>query len=211
MKMAKLLYIQASPRKDRSKSTHVATEFLKRYQYYHPDDRIQTVNVFHDELPAFDGLAVQAKYTILHEEKHTSQERQAWEAVEKVIADFKSADKYLLSVPMWNFSIPYRLKQYIDVLVQPGYTFKVDENGYEGLIKGRPILVIYSRGGVYSEDSGAAGFDFQKRYIEQILGFIGFENIQSIVVEPTLHGNPEDIEKVIQFSIEKTIEIAKDF
>ena len=95
--MAKLLYIQASPRRNLSKSTQVATEFLKSYWHAQPDDRIRTINVFHDELPAFDGLAVQAKYTILHGKDHTIEERGAWNAVEKVIADFKDADKYLLS------------------------------------------------------------------------------------------------------------------
>ena len=209
--MAKLLYIQASPRKSRSKSTHVATEFLKSYWHHHPDDRIQTVNVFHNELPAFDGLAVQAKYTILHGKEHTAEERHAWDAVEKVIADFKDADKYLISVPMWNFSIPYRLKQYIDILVQPGYTFTAGENGYEGLVKGKPLLVVYSRGGAYPAGSEAEAFDLQKKYIEQIFGFMGFKNIQSIVIEPTLHGQPEDIRKMIDASLEKVRSMAEKF
>ena len=209
--MAKLLYIQASPRRNRSKSTHVATEFLKSYWHHHPDDKIRTVNVFHNELPAFDGLAVQAKYTILHGKEHTAEERDAWDAVEKTIADFKDADKYLLSLPMWNFSIPYRLKQYIDILVQPGYTFTADENGYEGLIKDKPLVVVYSRGGAYPAGSETEAFDLQKKYIEQIFGFMGFENIQSIMVEPTLQGQPEDIEKMVQSSIEKAKEIAKEF
>ena len=209
--MEKLLYIQASPRGDRSKSTQVAGAFLDSCRKNYPDDEIRILNVFEEDLPAFDGFAVQAKYTIMHGKEHTAEERQAWDAVEKVIADFKDADKYLLSVPMWNFSIPYPLKQYIDIIVQPGYTFSADENGYEGLIKGKPILVIYSRGGVYSEDSGAAGFDLQKKYIEQILGFMGFENIQSIMVEPTLHGQPEDIQKMIDGSVEKARSIADVF
>ncbi|MBL7214256.1 MAG: NAD(P)H-dependent oxidoreductase [Phycisphaerae bacterium] len=209
--MAKLLYIQASPRRALSKSTHVAAEFLKSYWHAHQDDRIRTINVFHNSLPAFDGLAVQAKYAILHGKDHTVEERHVWNAVEKVIADFKDADKYLLSLPMWNFGIPYRLKQYIDVLVQPGYTFKVGENGYEGLVRGKPLLAIYSRGGAYPEDSPAEAVDLQKKYIELIFGFMGFENIQSIVVEPTLQGISEEVEKVIEASIEKARSMAEMF
>ena len=208
--MAKLLYLQASPRKDRSKSTQVATAFIDSYRESHPSDVVRALNVFEDDLPAFDGLAVQAKYTIMHGKEHTAEERQAWDAVESVISDFKDADKYLLSVPMWNFSIPYRLKQYLDLIVQPGYIFTADENGYEGLVKDKPLVVIYSRGGAY-EGTEAQAFDLQKKYIEQIFGFMGFENIQSIVVEPTLHGSPEDIEKMIGSSIEKAKAIAKDF
>ena len=55
----------------------------------------------------------------MHGQESSEDELRAWTRVEDVIADFKAADKYVLSVPMWNFGIPYRLKQYFDVLVQP--------------------------------------------------------------------------------------------
>jgi FMN-dependent NADH-azoreductase len=209
--MAKILYIQASPRKERSKSTQVAKVFLETYQQSHPDDDVETFNLFEADLPSFDGLKVQAKYTILHGKEHTQKERQAWDAVEKVINHFKSADKYVFSVPMWNFSIPYRLKQYIDLLVQPGYTFKVGKNKYEGLVKNKPVLVVYARGGAYPEGSGAEAFDMQRKYVELFLGFIGFEMIQSIIVEPTLQGGPEVTQAAINSAIEKANELAADF
>ncbi|MHC4287996.1 MAG: FMN-dependent NADH-azoreductase [Planctomycetota bacterium] len=209
--MQKLLYIQASPRKERSKSTQVASAFLESYQKSHADDTVETLNIFEEDLPSFDGLKVQAKYTILHGKEHTPEERQAWDAIEKIITHFKSADKYVLSLPMWNFSIPYRLKQYIDILVQPGYTFSVGENGYEGLVKNKPVLVVYARGGAFPEGSGMEAFDMQKKYMELFLGFIGFENIQSIVVGPTLQGEPSDIQTMLDASIQKARSLASNF
>ena len=209
--MQKLLYIQASPRKERSKSTQVASAFLESYQKSHADDTVETLNIFEEDLPAFDGLKVQAKYTILHGKEHTPEERQAWDAIEKIITHFKSADKYVLSLPMWNFSIPYRLKQYIDILVQPGYTFTFGENGYEGLVKDKPVFVVYARGGSFPEGSEREAFDVQKKYIELFLGFIGFENIQSIVVGPTLQGEPIDIQTMLDVSIQKARSLASNF
>ena len=117
--MAKLLYIQASPRAERSKSIAVGNAFVKTYQKAHPGDDVETLNVFKADLLAFDGLALQAKYTILHGKEHSQEELSAWKAVEAVIEQFTSADKYVFAVPMWNFSIPYRLKQYIDIKTQP--------------------------------------------------------------------------------------------
>ncbi|MHC4524767.1 MAG: FMN-dependent NADH-azoreductase [Planctomycetota bacterium] len=209
--MAKVLYIQASPRKERSKSTQVATAFLESYRQSHPNDTVETFNIFEEDLPSFDGLKVQAKYTILHGKEHTPEERQAWDAVERVITHFKAADKYVLSLPMWNFSIPYRLKQYIDILIQPGYTFTANENGYEGLIKGKPITVVYARGGTYVEGTEAEAFDMQKKYIELVLGFMGFQNIYSIVVEPTLQGDSNDIQRISDASIRKAQTLGSDF
>lgn len=210
--MSRLLYIQSSPRGERSHSIAVADAFIQAYRQKHPDDEIVTLNVFDASLPSFDGLAVQAKYMILHGQSHSKQEQQVWKNVEQVIDQFTSADKYVLAVPMWNFSIPYRLKQYIDLLVQPGYTFSYSqEKGYQGLIIGKPMLVVYARGGQYTSGSQTEAFDLQKKYMELIFGFIGFENIHSVIVEPTLQGGPEVAAAKQQDAIEKAKGMAVDF
>ena len=44
---------------------------------------------------------------------------------------FDAADRYLFSVPMWNAGVPYILKQFIDVVSQPGMVFGFDpDEGY---------------------------------------------------------------------------------
>ncbi len=210
--MNRLLYIQASPRGKHSYCIGVADAFIKAYKRKYPDDNIATLNVFDASIPNFDGLAVQAKYTILHGKPHSKEESQAWKDVEKVIEQFTSADKYVLAVPMWNFSIPYRLKQYIDILIQPGYTFSYNEDtGYQGLVVGKPMLVVYSRGGEYAAGSEAEVFDLQTKYLELIFKFIGFEDIRSVVVEPTLQSGPDVGIAKRQEAIGRIKEIAIDF
>ncbi len=210
--MSKLLYIQASPRVQRSHSIAVADAFIGAYERTHPDDEIVALNVFEVSIPNFDGLAVQAKYTILHGQSHSEEELQVWKNVEKVIEQFTSADKYVLAVPMWNFSIPYRLKQYIDLLVQPGYTFSYSEDtGYQGLVVGKSMLAVYARGGEYPAGSATEAFDLQTKYIELVFGFIGFKNIRSVVVEPTLQGGPDVAAVKRQEAINKAKEIAVVF
>ena len=210
--MSRLLYIQASPRVQRSHSIAVADAFIEAYERAHPDDKIVTLNLFDSSIPNFDGLAVQAKYAILHGQLHSKKEEQVWKSVEEVIEQFTSADKYVLAVPMWNFSVPYRLKQYIDLLVQPGYTFGYSEDtGYQGLVVGKPMLAVYARGGEYPAGSGTEAFDLQTKYIELIFGFIGFENIRSVITEPTLQGGPDVAEAKRQEAINKVKDIAPDF
>jgi len=210
--MSKLLHIQASPRTERSYSRAVTDAFVEAYRQSHPEDEVEVVDIFKMDLPAFDGTAVDAKYTILHGKEHSEQEAAAWKAIEDVIEQFKSADKYVIAVPMWNFGIPYRLKQYLDVLIQPGYTFAYSEEaGYSGLVTGKPVLTVYSRGGEYAENSEAAASDLQKKYMDLVLGFIGFENVKSILIEPTLAGGPETAKEQREKGIEKVRKEALDF
>ncbi len=53
-----------------------------------------------------------------------------------------------LPVTEGSACVRYRLKQNIDILVQPGHTFAVTEQGYEGLLGGRPVFVAYARAGL---------------------------------------------------------------
>jgi len=210
--MNKLLYIQASPQGKLSFSIKVADAFIKAYRARYPGDKIEKVNVFNEDLPPLDGFALSCKYKVLHGLEPSPDEKKAWKVVEKFISRFKSADKYVMAVPMWNFGIPYRLKQYLDVIVQPGYTFSFDpEKGYSGLVTGKPVLVVYARGGDYPEGTGGETLDFQKRYMDVILGFMGFTDIRSGVVQPTLMKGPDVAAQKVEETIAKVKEMLDGF
>lgn len=208
--MATLLHIEGSPRKERSASLQVARAFLQTYRATNPDDTVATLDVWAMDLPEFDGDTINAKYRILHGQEHTNEEAAAWQAVEDVFKAFNNADKYVFSSPMWNFGIPYKLKQFIDVVTQPGLAFHFSpETGYTGLVTDKPAVVICARGGTYSEPATKA-LDFQQPYLETLLRFIGFTEIQFVLIEPTL-GAPEQIESARNAAIEAAEAIAKRF
>ncbi len=210
--MAKLLHIQSSPQGERSYSLRAAKAFVDAYRQAHPKDTVRTIDLNNCDLPAFDGLALQAKYTILHGLAHSNEEKKAWQAVEKTIAEFTSADKVVISAPMWNFGIPYRLKHYIDVIVQPSYTFSYSpEKGYTGLVTGRPALLILARGGEYVAGEPSADPDIQKAYLKLILGFIGFRKIDSLLIQPTLMGGKDTAEERLKRAMAEAREKAKMF
>ena len=193
--MAKLLYIESSPRKARSKSIRVAEAFLDAYGTANPGDEVVKLDLWEKQLPEFDGFTIDAKYQVLHGQNFDADQQSAWQAVVDVCDEFKSADKYVISLPMWNFGIPYKLKHYIDVIAQPGQTFSFSpETGYAGLVTGKPVVTIYARGGAYGSDE-TSGMDFQKAYLQLLLGFIGFTDIREVIVEPTLAA-PDDVQAV---------------
>ena len=185
--MAKLLHIQSSPRGNRSASIAVAKQFIESYRAAHPGDTSETLDLWQAKLPEFDGATLDAKYAVLNGQAHSTEQLAAWAALVAIAAHFKSADKIVVSLPMWNFSIPYKLKHYIDLLTQPGLTFSYTASeGYQGLVTGRPLVLVYARGGAYGPGTGAEAYDQQSVYLKQIFGFIGFTNIREIYVESTL-------------------------
>ena len=209
--MGKLLHLEASPRKERSTSITIAKTFIGSYQASHPGDEVETWDLWAGSLPEFDGETVNAKYQILHGLQHSPEQASAWQAVTDMFNRFNPANKYLLSVPMWDFGIPYKLKPLIDVITQPGLAFSFSpETGYTGLVTGKLVAVIYTRGGEYSTSEQVRGVEFQRPYLETLLGFVGFADVQSVVVEPTL-GGPEDVDRVKSVAAEEAKRLAEQF
>jgi FMN-dependent NADH-azoreductase len=202
--MATVLYIQASPMGDLSFSNRAARAFFEAYREAHPEDIIEERDLWDPKLPAFDFLAASGKYKIMRGLDHSPEEARSWRNVIEAAEQLKAADKVMVSTGMWNFSIPYRLKQYIDIVVQPGLTFSFDpEKGYSGLVTGKPLQLILASGGEYPEGSPMAAFDFQKPYLEHIFRFIGFTDIRTLRVEGTLGpAGPDNLEKAKKALVE---------
>jgi FMN-dependent NADH-azoreductase len=209
--MTKLLHIQSSPRKQRSASIAVAQEFLAAYSEANPGDHIDNWDLWDTKLPEFDSATIDAKYQIMHGLDPSPEQAAAWKSVTAVFERFNSADKYVLNLPMWNFGIPYRLKHFIDIITQPGLAFSVSkETGYKGLITGKPITVIYARGGEYGSNEQLQAMDLQKQYIDLLLGFIGFTDIHTILIEPTM-GSPDKTSSARSSATEAARRIAAGF
>jgi len=203
--MHTILYIKASPRGPRSHSIAVADAFLEAYQEKNPDSLVKTKNLFEETLPAFDGPVLQAKYNVIHGLTHDPQELRSWQGVERYVNEIKSCSKLVMAVPMWNFSIPYPLKHYLDLVVQPGLSFGVNESGAFGLIEDKPVFVAYASGGQYPPGSKDLVMDHQKPYLEMILNYLGITDIRSVRVEATLDG-----EETVTERREKAFALARE-
>ena len=185
--MNKLLHIQASPRGPRSESLAIASTFLDTVRDTSPHLPIETFDLWDGTLPAFGPDAAAAKMAIFAGEEPQGAAADAWAAALATFRRFDAADGYLFSVPMWNGGVPYILKQFIDVISQPGQVFGFDpEHGYRGLLTGKKAAVVYTSA-VYGPDRGPAfGSDFQAPYLEDWLRWAGIQDITTIHFRPNL-------------------------
>ncbi|PZS29286.1 MAG: FMN-dependent NADH-azoreductase [Pseudonocardiales bacterium] len=185
--MTRLLHISSSPRGSASESLAIAERFLDSYREMHPDAEIDTFDLWDGSLPAFGPAAAAAKMAVFAGADPTGTEALAWQAARDTFDRFAAADKYLFTVPMWNHGVPYILKQFIDVVSQPGLVFSFDpEQGYTALLSGRKAAVVYT-GAVWGPDRVAGfGHDFQQPYFDDWLRWAGLTDITSIRFQPNL-------------------------
>jgi FMN-dependent NADH-azoreductase len=207
----KLLHIQSSPRGTRSHSLATAQAFIDAYREAHPGHAVETLDVWAADLPPFDGAALRAKYAVMGGSPHDTEEAQAWAGVRRIIEHFKSFDRIVISVPMWNFGVPYRLKHYIDLIAQPGETFGWSaERGYFGLVEGHKAVIVHSSAGDYRPGSGAEAIDFQRPYLEFVLKFFGFASVETLAVAPTA-ADPAVVDAAVTESLARARELARRF
>ncbi|MCI5097321.1 MAG: NAD(P)H-dependent oxidoreductase [Rhodobacteraceae bacterium] len=199
--MPKLLHIVASPRGADSKSNALAAEFVAAEQARTPNLSVDRLDLWAEDLPAFDGDPAAAKMTFFGVGEMDPAKAEAWETVSRITSRFLEADHIVLGVPMWNGGIPYRLKHYIDIITQPGLLFGFDpEKGYFGLLENKRATVVTTSGVWAPGADPKYGEDFQSNYLEWWLDLIGITDVQTIRYQPTLM-NPapqEHYQEVLQ-------------
>jgi FMN-dependent NADH-azoreductase len=189
----RVLHIEASPRRERSRSSQAAAEFLRQVTSLNPRVEVDHLDIWTEALPEFNGAALDAKYARLAGNPFNEVQRRAWDAIGDLVARVDAADAILLSTPMWNLNVPYRLKHFIDLITQPGLSFRFDPSvGYTPLLKQRPLIVILASSGDFSTGESYGRPDLAINYLQTALRFIGLDNAKVVPVAPTA-GPPEKI------------------
>lgn len=176
--MAKVLVLLGSPSDATvSASSQVAMNFVEKYKQANPSDEVEIVNISENKAPTLTKTILSGT--------PTAEDFVALETRGAVLAKFKAADKIVLATPMWDFSLPGFVKEYIDCFFVAGETFKYleqpDENGniVKGLATGKKMLFIQSMGGVHKGTEGDIGY----KMISQMFNFLGINDVTYVAVQ----------------------------
>jgi FMN-dependent NADH-azoreductase len=117
----------------------------------------------------------------------TAAEQRARSLSDELIGELRDADTIVIGAPMYNFGVTTGLRAWFDHVLRAGETFSYSEAGPKGLLGGKRVIVIESRGGLYSEGPASA-VDFQEPYLRHLLGFIGITDVTFVHAEKIGYG-----------------------
>ena len=211
--MARVLYITANPKtEEQSYCLTVGKAFLDAYRKEKPQDEIVELDLYQIEIPMIDS-DVFSGWGKLQQgqafEELSDGEKAKVAGISELTEQFITFDKYVIVNPFWNFSIPAKLKAYIDSICIAGKTFKHSANGPIGLLKGRKALHIEARGGIYSEGPMNA-VEFSDRYLRAIFDFIGITDVATVLAEGMAY-MPEKAEQIKEEAIIRARQAAIEF
>ncbi|MBI4785263.1 MAG: FMN-dependent NADH-azoreductase [Oscillatoriophycideae cyanobacterium NC_groundwater_1537_Pr4_S-0.65um_50_18] len=186
--MTHILHLDASPRGDRSVSRTLAKEFVSDWQAAHPEDTVTYRDIGHNPVPFVSEAWIAGAFT--PPDQHSPESVEAMRISDQLVDEFLAADRYVFSVPMYNFSFPANFKAYIDQIVRAGRTFSVEPDGsYKGLVQGKKMVIITARGGSYPKDTPYHAYDMQEPYLRLIFGFMGITDIEVIHADNLMGGD----------------------
>lgn len=188
--MASLLFISASPKGPRSASNRLAEVFLEELARIETGLEVDRLPLFETDLPEFGEASAEAKFAPFFGTELTSRHDEAWAPVKEHIARFDAADRILLASPMWNYSIPYRLKHYLDLIMQPRETFSYNPETMQhyGLLANRPVQFILTRSSIRAGDM----HDYQLPYLQFAFDAMGLRDLRVITVAGTTKPTQEE-------------------
>jgi len=200
-----LLRIDSSARRN-SVSRQLTAHFVEAWQQEHPDGTVIERDLAATALPHITDEWVQAIHT--NPESLTAEQKSVLQLSDALVNELVQADTIVIGAPMYNFAIPAPLKAWIDQVVRVGKTVLFAASGPQGVLKGKKVYIVTSRGGAFRPGTATERFDYQEPYLRHILGFIGLTDVTFIHAENQKPGAQADISKAA--AIARILELASD-
>lgn len=172
-----ILQVNSSARAEGSHSTRLATEIVGRLQAARADASVTVRDLGRTPHPELNEATLQALFT--PDTQRTPEQAARVALDDALIAEIQRADVVVLGVPMYNFGVPAALKNWIDAISRAKVTFRYTEKGPEGLLTGKKVYVVLTRGGQYRNTPA----DTQVPYLRTVLGFLGMTDVELVYAE----------------------------
>lgn len=176
--MTKLLVINSSAAGDASVSSQLTQAFVAQLRAADPTVEATIRDVGSEPLPHLTPATLAG----VRGDPVTLAEHGARVLSDDLVAELKAANIVVIAAPMYNFGITSTLKTWFDHVLRAGVTFRYSPEGPQGLLGDKRVVVIETRGGLYS-DGPAAAMDAQEPHLRTMLGFVGIKDVTFVRAE----------------------------
>lgn len=198
----KIFHINCSVRRDHSVSGELSTFFTDRLQQGMDKCSVDYLNLKDDPTMPITSLFIQSSALPAEQRNQTMMDR--LEESDELIDRLHEADIYVIGMPMHVFSVPTNFKNLLDSVVRIDKTFRLTDNGYEGMLKDKEVYVVNTRDYDFS-DSSIEKMDHLVPYLRTVFAFMGIDNIHFINVFPIRNAVPEVIASAVKQAQDKII------
>jgi FMN-dependent NADH-azoreductase len=183
----KLLRIDSSARRN-SVSRQLTERFVESWKQENPAGEVIERDLASTQLPLITDEWALAAYT--DPAVRTPAQWETLSVSDTLVEELLAADTIVIGAPMYNFTVSAPLKSWIDQIVRVGRTVLWGANGPQGLLQGKKVVVLTSRGGSFRPGTATAPFDHQEPYLRHILTFLGLTDVTFIHAENQKPGGP---------------------
>jgi FMN-dependent NADH-azoreductase len=174
--MKNVLLINSSITGDNSVSRQLASELVEHLAAQSSIALVER-DFAQQEIPHLDGARLGALFT--DEAERSPQQVAAVAFADTLVAELLAADTLIITLPMYNFSIPSMLKAWVDHIARAGVTFQYTDTGPVGLLEGKKVYLVSALGGKHA----AGGTDFMRPYMQLLMNFIGISDVHFVSAE----------------------------
>ena len=142
---------------------------------------IENLNLYDPSL----HIPVMDKFMFNYEGVHLSEKEQHDKLRQKeLLAQWKSAEAVFIYMPLHNFNVVSKFKDYIDNIVIVNETFKCEVESLIGLDDSdKQITFFITSGGEFDKHIQYTNLDFAVQYVRGIFGVLGIDKIKVLRVE----------------------------
>ena len=142
---------------------------------------IEKINLYDPSthIPVMDKFMFNYEGVQLTEKEQQDKIRQ-----KELLEQWKEAELVFIYMPLHNFNVVSKFKDYIDNIVIVNETFKCEEESLVGLNKSnKQITFVITSGGEFDKHIQYANLDFAVQYVRGIFSVLGIDKIKVLRVE----------------------------
>lgn len=167
---------------------------------------IENINLYDPSvhIPVMDKFMFNYEGAKLTEKEQNDKIKQ-----KELLAQWKSAEAVFIYMPLHNFNVVSKFKDYVDNIVIVNETFKCEEESLIGLDNSnKQITFVITSGGEFDKHIQYTNLDFAVQYVRGIFSVLGIDKVKVLRVEGldlAVNNKKDIVEKAIR-ELEEWIE-----